>query len=120
LLNQYVSQVDQLQVQIVPQGSPNVATLFGYDSNNTVDIDNIKVVELVPGLPPVSVTNTAGQIKIYWTDPATGGTAQLQSSTNIAGPYLNVAGEGAGANSPYIVPAGSGSAHQFFRTIWVP
>ena len=42
LFNQYVSQVDQLQVQVVPQGSPNVATLFGYDSNNTVDIDNIK------------------------------------------------------------------------------
>jgi len=118
LLNQYVSQVNQLQVQIVPQGSPNVATLFGYDSDNTVDIDNIKVVQLVSGLPPVSVTNTAGQIKIYWTDPATGGAAQLQSSTNVAGPYLNVAGEASGANSPYTVPAGA--AQQFFRTIWVP
>jgi hypothetical protein len=118
LFNQHVSQVNQLSVQVVPQGSPNVATLFGYDANNTVDIDNIKVVELVTGLPPVSVTHTAGQINVYWTDPTTGGTAQLQSSTNVAGPYLNVAGEGSGANSPYTVPAGA--AHQFFRTIWVP
>lgn len=118
LFNQYVSQVNELAVQVVPQGNPNVATLFGYDNDNTVDVDNIKVVQLVPGLPPVSVTNTAGQIKIYWTDPATGGTAQLQSSTNAAGPYLNVPGESSGANSPYTVP--SGSAQQFFKTIWVP
>lgn len=118
LFNQYVSQVNQLSVQIVPQGSPNVATLFGYDANNTVDIDNIKVVQLVTGLPPVSVTNTAGQIKVYWTDPTTGGFAQLQSSTNVAGPYLNVSGETSGVDSPYTVPAGV--VHQFFRTIWVP
>ena len=106
-----------MQVQVTAQGNPNVATIFGYDSNNTIDIDNIKVVELVPGLPPVSVTNTAGQIKVYWTDPTTGGTAQLQSATNAAGPYINVPGEGSGANSPYTVPAGP--AQQFFRTIWV-
>ena len=118
LFNQYVSQVNQLSVQVVPQGGPNIATLFGYDADNTVDIDNIKVVQLVTGLPPVSVTHTAGQINVYWTDPTTGGTAQLQSSTNVAGPYINVPGEGSGANSPYTVPAGA--AHQFFRTIWVP
>ena len=118
LFNQYVSQVDQLQVQVVPQGSPNAATLFGYDSNNTVDIDNIRVVELVPGLPPVSVTRTAGQIEIVWTDPTTGGTAQLQSSTNVAGPYLNVSGAASAAASPYVVP--SGARQQFFRTVWIP
>ena len=117
LFNLYVSRVDQMQVQVTAQGDPNVATIFGYDSNNTIDIDNIKVVELIPGLPPVSVTNTAGQIEVYWTDPTTGGTAQLQSSTNAAGPYVNVPGEGSGANSPYTVPAGP--AQQFFRTIWV-
>ena len=118
LFNQYVSQVDQLQVQVVPQGSPNAATLFGYDGNNTVDIDNIKVVELVPGLPPIFVTRTAGQTEIVWTDPTTGGTAQLQSSTNVAGPYLNVSGAASAAASPYVVP--SGARQQFFRTVWIP
>ena len=118
LFNQYVSKVNQMQVQVVAQGSPNVATIFGYDNNNTVDIDNIKVVQLVPGLPPVSVAGTAGQVKIYWTDPSTGGFAQLQSSTNVGGPYLNVSGETSGADSPYTVP--SGSAQQFFKTVWVP
>ncbi len=116
--NQYASEVNQMQVQVVAQGSPNLGTIFGYDNNNTVDIDNIKVVQLVPGLPPVSVASTAVQIKVYWTDPTTGGFAQLQSSTNVAGPYLNVPGETSGAASPYTVPAGS--AHQFFKTVWVP
>jgi|SRR5665213_74004 len=118
LFNEYVSQVNQMQVQIVAQGSPNVATIFGYDSDNTIDIDNIKVVQLVPGLPPVSVTGTNNQIHVYWTGPSTGGTAQLQSSTNVAGPYLNVAGAASGAASPYSVP--EDSARQFFRTVWVP
>jgi len=118
LFNQHVSQVNELALQVVPQGSPNVATRFDYDANNTVDVDNIRVVQLVTGLPPVSITNTAGQIKIYWTDPSTGGSSQLQSSTNVAGLYLNVPGEGSGANSPFTVPAGS--KQQFFRAIWVP
>jgi hypothetical protein len=117
LFNQYVSKVNQMQVQVVAQGSPNVATIFGYDADNTVDIDDIKVVQLVPGLPPVSVTRSAGQVKIYWTDPTTGGFAQLQSSTNVAGPYLNVPGATSGATSPYTVP--SGATQQFFKTIWV-
>ena len=119
LFNQYFSQVNQLKVQVVPQGNPNIATLFGYDNNNTVDLDNIKVVELVPGLAPLTVVKTNNQAKVIWVDPATGGTAQLQSATNVAGPYLNVSGaSSAAAASPYAVP--SGSKQQFFRTVWVP
>lgn len=119
LFNQHFSQVNQLQVQVVPQGNPNIATLFGYDNNNTVDIDNIKVVQLVPGLTPLTVVRTNNQVQVVWTDPATGGTAQLQSATNVAGPYANVSGaSSAAAASPYTVP--SGSRQQFFRTVWVP
>jgi hypothetical protein len=119
LFNQYFSQVNQLQVQVVPQGNPNVATQFGYDNNNTVDIDNIKVVELVPGLAPLTVVKANNQVKVTWTDPPTGGTAQLQSATNVAGPYVDVSGASSAATaSPYTVP--SGSTQQFFRTVWVP
>jgi hypothetical protein len=116
--NQYVTNVDSIQVQVVPQGSPNAATQFGYDADNTIDIDNIKVVQLIPGLAPISVTKTNSQVKIYWTDPPTGGYAALQSSTNVSGPYVNVVGAVSGAASPYVAPAGP--AHQFFRTIFVP
>lgn len=119
LFNQYFSKVNQLQVQIVPQGNPNVATLFGYDNNNTVDIDNIKVVQLVPGLGPLTVVKTNNQVQVIWTDPTTGGFAQLQSATNVAGPYLNVSGAASAATaSPYTVP--SGSKQQYFKAVWVP
>ncbi len=119
LFNQYFSQVNQVQVQVGPQGNPNIATLFGYDSNNTVDIDNIKVVQLVPGLAPLTLVKTNSQIQIIWTDPTTGGMAQLQGATNVAGPYVNISGaSSAAAASPYTVP--SGSQKQFFRTVWVP
>ncbi len=119
LFNQYFSQVNQLQVQVAPQGNPNIATLFGYDNNNTADVDNIKVVELVPGLAPLTVVRTNNQVQLTWADPTTGGTAQLQSATNVAGPYANVSGaSSAAAASPYTVL--SGGQQQFFRTVWIP
>ena len=118
LFNQYVSKVNQMQVQVDPQGSPDLGAVFGYDNNNTVDIDNIKVVELVPGLGPLTVIQNNGRTQVTWADPTTGGTAKLQSATNVAGPYLDVAGASSAAASPYAVPPGSGQ--QFFRTVWVP
>jgi hypothetical protein len=118
LFNQDVSQVNKMEVQISVPGSPNIATLFGYDTNNTVDIDNIKVDELVPGLAPLTIIHTNTNAMVVWANPATGGAAQLQSATNVTGPYLNVAGATSATASPYAVP--SGTNQQFFRNVWVP
>ncbi|HXB59309.1 MAG TPA: hypothetical protein VNU95_07080 [Candidatus Acidoferrales bacterium] len=118
LFNQYISAVNQIQVQVSTEGSPDIGAQFGYGTNATIDIDNIKVVQLVPATPPVAVVKTNGQIKVFWTDPSTGGTAQLLGSTNVVGPYISIPGAASGAASPYTVPAGS--KQQFFRTIWVP
>jgi hypothetical protein len=118
LFNQYLSQVNQMQIQVATQGSPDIGAQFGYGADTTIDIDDIKVVELVQATPPVTVVEMNNQLNVFWTDPVTGGTAQLQSSTNVAGPYLNVPGAASGAASPYMIP--SGANQQFFRTIWVP
>jgi hypothetical protein len=75
-------------------------------------------MQLVVGLAPISITKTNNQVKIYWADPTTGGFAALQSSTNVSGPYANVAGAVSGAASPYVVT--NGPARQFYRTIWIP
>lgn len=117
LFDRYISAVNQMQVQVSAQGSPNIGAQFGYATNATIDIDNIRVAQLVVATPPVAVVNIRGQIEVIWADPPTGGTAQLQSSTDVLGPYVNVPGAASGASSPYIVP--TGSAQQFFRTVWV-
>lgn len=117
LFNQYVSKVNAMQVQVATQGAPDIGAQFGYGADTTIEIDSIKVVELVPATPPLSVVLTNHQVQVIWSDPTTGGTAQLQSATSLAGPYTNVAGAASGASSPYTVPAGS--AQQFFRTVWV-
>ncbi|HEY1787882.1 MAG TPA: hypothetical protein VGJ73_06985 [Verrucomicrobiae bacterium] len=116
--NQDVSQVNKIELQLSAQGSPDIGAPFGFATNATMDIDNIKVVELVPGLAPITVIRSNGQTQVIWTDPATGGTAQLQSATSVNGPYTDVAGAVSATASPYIVP--SGSQQQFFRTAWVP
>lgn len=119
LFNQNYTNVNTSELQLSVVGSPNVAMEFGYDANNTVDVDNIKVVELVPGLAPLTIIQANGQAQVMWTDPTTGGTAQLQSAPNVAGPYVNVPGaSSATAASPYTIP--SGSQQQFFRAVWVP
>ncbi|MGC9944484.1 MAG: hypothetical protein ABSE48_21885 [Verrucomicrobiota bacterium] len=118
LFNQYVSQVDQLEVQLTAQGSPDIGVLFNYATNATIDIDNIKVVQLVPGLAPLTIIQTNSQTRVVWADPTTGGTAKLQSATNVVGPYVDIAGAASATASPYLVPAGS--QQQFFRTVWVP
>ena len=118
LFNQNVTNIDHMEVQLTVEGSPNVGTVFGYDANNTVDIDNVKVVQLVPGLAPLTIVQNNGQTQIIWADPTTGGTAKLQSATNVAGPYLDVAGTSSTASSPYTVPPGS--QQQFYRVVLVP
>ncbi len=119
MFDQYVSQVTLIQVQAQFNGGPDIGTLFSYDADNTMTVDNIKVVELAQGIAPLSIVNTNGQIKVYWSDPVNNdGTAKLQSSTNVAGPYLDVPGAASGAASPYVVPVGT--PPRFFRSQWVP
>jgi hypothetical protein len=120
LFDQYVSRVNQMELQLTVEGNPNVATLFGYDGNNTVEIDNLKVVELVPGLAPLTLIQTNRQTQVMWADPdpTIGGMAELQCATDVAGPYLEVTGASSASASPYTVTPGS--QQQFFRTAWVP
>jgi hypothetical protein len=118
MFNQYASQVTLIQVQAQFNGGPDIGTVFGYDADNTMTVDNIKVVELVQGIAPLSIVNTNGQIKVFWSDPVNNdGTAKLQSSSSPTGPFVDVPGAASGAASPYIVPPGSSSP--FFRAQWV-
>lgn len=118
MFTQYISKISSIKVQYQFNGGPDIGNdYFGYDADNTAIIDNIKIVELVPSTPPLSVSLVGSQIRISWSDPASGGTAKLQSSTNASGPYLDVAGAASGSASPYTVP--SGNPIKFFRTQWV-
>ena len=47
LFNQYFSQVNEVQIQVATQGGPDIGAQFGYGANTTIDIDNIKMVELI-------------------------------------------------------------------------
>jgi hypothetical protein len=96
--------VNALQLDIT---ADSIARDFVNGPGDTVVIDNIQIVQRTS--PPLSVTqNLSGQTVVQWADTA----VTLQSATNVAGPYTDVAG----ATSPYPVPAGQNI--QFFRTRW--
>jgi beta-glucanase (GH16 family) len=120
--DRYISEVNAMQLQVTaeaPAGG-NIATTFGDNNTNaTLGIDDVQVSQSVTGISPISIAGTNNQIEVFWgPDPATGGYEELESSTNVAGPYVVVPGKTSGTNSPYIIPAGS--PQQFFRTVWVP
>jgi hypothetical protein len=120
LFNNNVTDVNQIELQVSIDGSPDLGALFGYNDDLALEIDNINVVQLVPGLPSLTILQKNGQTQVQWADPdaAAGGTAQLQSATTVSGPYVNVAGASSAAKgSPYTVPPAS--PQRFFRTIWV-
>jgi hypothetical protein len=85
LLNQNLTNVNKMELQITIPGSPNVGTLFGYANGKTIDIDNLMVVELVPRLARLRATQSNRQSQVFWANPKVGGTAQLQNPTNAAG-----------------------------------
>jgi hypothetical protein len=86
---------------------------WGFDSDNTLIIDNIKLERLDIGCPPLTVSVSGTNIVVTWSQPNTG-TAKLQSANNFNGPYSDVAG----ASSPYQTPLAG--APRYFRTQWVP
>lgn len=85
LFNQYVSKVNQMELQLSVNGSPNVASLFGYDNNNTVDVDNIKVVELVPQPTPTTLIQTNRPTQVMRAPPTTRGMPEFLDGTGPRG-----------------------------------
>jgi len=86
LFDENVTNVNKMELQITVPGSPNVGSLFGYDKDNTVEIDNLKVVQLVSGLAPLSLVHTNGHAQVLWADPMIGGRSRLQCAADVAGP----------------------------------
>jgi hypothetical protein len=86
---------------------------WGYDTDNALIVDNIKLERLFVACPPLSVAASGENIIVTWPAPSTG-TAKLQSATSLAGPFADVVG----ASSPYSTPSAGGP--KYFRTVWVP
>lgn len=97
------------QWQIENAQSPN----WGYDTDNILVVDNIKLTHDVVGCPPIRAEIVGSNVVLTWGQPSNG-TSKLQSASSLGGPYIDVSG----ATSPYSIPAAS--APNYFRTKWVP
>jgi hypothetical protein len=86
---------------------------WGFDADNTLIVDNIKLERIYVATPPLTVTRSGNNVVVTWATPATG-TAQLQSATNITGPWTDVTGAVSGYSTSI-----AGEA-KYFRTQWVP
>jgi hypothetical protein len=104
--NTYTALRTQWQIENVT--SPD----WGYDADNALVLDNIKLVRNYIACPPLTITPNANTTVITWAAPATGST-KLLSAPDVGGPWTEVIG----ANSGYVVPGKSGTT--FFRTLWV-
>ena len=82
-----------------------VAPVWGEDNDNTIHLDNVRLVKVdCSAVPGLTITHSGGQAVINWASPA-----KLQSATSVNGPYTDVFDA---VYNTYTVPA-SGSATYF-------
>jgi beta-glucanase (GH16 family) len=78
-------------------------------ANSHYDLDWVRVWALPsPNRIPLNVSYATSHVTLTWTNPV----FQLQSATNVSGPYTEVLG----ATNPYTAPL-SGT-QKFYRLIW--
>lgn len=108
----HFNKIDEIsfQFQILNSHQDEV---WGYDADNRIVVDDFKLERLVAATPPLNVQLVGGNVVVSW-PPVETGTVQLQSASNVNGPYTEVVG----ASSPYSTPIAG--APKYFRTIWVP
>jgi hypothetical protein len=109
---EHFSQINGLNMQFQIENA-NSMTIWGYDADNALIVDNIRLERLFVACPPLSVATSGQDIVVTWESPATG-TVALQSATEVNGPYTEVVG----ATSPHSTPIAG--APKYFRTLWVP
>jgi hypothetical protein len=89
------------------------AASWGYDTDNLIAVDNIKVTHVVVGCPPLRIFTATNNVIVTWAQPSSG-TAKLLSGNTVS----RVTNDVVGATSPYVIPIAS--APKYFRTQWVP
>lgn len=103
---QNLTSIDSVQPNFQITGVPGD---YGLDGDNTVIVDNVRLVRLVVGMPPLTITRSGNSVTLNWN-----GSAKLQGAANVAGPYSDLTG----VTNSYTVPATNSA--RFFRTQWVP
>jgi hypothetical protein len=90
-----------------------VSSEWGYDGDNLLVVDNLKLERLYIACPPLTLTLTNNFAVVSW-PPASSGTTELQTAINPAGPFAGIPG----ATNPCIVPLNG--QPKYFRTRWLP
>lgn len=108
----HLSKLSEIQFQLQIQNPHNQST-WGTDADNQILVDDLKMVRLVVGTPPLATEVVGTNLKLTWEQPSSG-TVKLMSGNSPDA----ITTEVVGATSPYTVPI-TGAA-KFYRTQWVP
>jgi len=98
-------------------GSNNSFNLKGYVAEVAIYTNALSAAQLrihfrtaVPSIPPISIANA---VIVSWPSLPPG--YVLQTSPNVAGPYVNYSGSIYGNGNNFIAPVPTGSSNSFFR-----
>lgn len=104
--------VTALRMQVQIENASSEAD-WGFDADNVLAVDNIKLTHNYVGCPPLTIEVVGANEVVTWAQPNTG-SAKLQSAPALSGPWTDVAG----ATSPHTTALESGP--KYYRTQWVP
>jgi hypothetical protein len=106
--------VNEIQVQ-VQLNNVTASSIWQFDTDNKVFLDNVKLERLVIGCPPLGIVTSATDTIVKWDQPSSG-TCKLQATSTpwIAASWADLTG----ATSPHTNAIAS--APKYFRTKWIP
>lgn len=87
------------------------STDWGFDADNALYVDNIRIERVYQGLSPISYAQDGADMVLTWAN-ATTGTTTLQAAPVVTGPYIDMATEGA------TLRVSVTEAQKFFRLVW--
>lgn len=107
----YFDKINNLRTQWQIENAASAAD-WGFDADNMLVIDNIKVERVYQGLQPLTFSVEGNELVLTWTD-ATTGTTKLQSADTVDGSYTDVNDATGGT---YRAPMNG--SQKYFRLIW--
>lgn len=104
------SKIADLRTQWQIENAASAAD-WGFDANNVLYLDNIKVERMYEGLGRLLYASEGGDLVLSWEAPATG-TTHLQAADKVDGPYTDVTTEGTTYRTPMT------ETQKYYRLVW--
>lgn len=108
----YFNRISELRTQWQIENATSLAD-WGYDADNALVVDNIRLERLHDGLPPLSFVQEGNELVLTW-ENASSGMVHLQAAETVDGAFEDLETTGTSYR------AATDGTQRYFRLSWTP